>query len=160
MSDDRAALEQRLLRDPFDVEARERYARLLLDAAEYGPSREQWRVLLKQQPSAGAHLGSALCCLRLGDEQACREHVAQARQCADFDDQDPRLAELDAAGGGARRLQLLAGGKGAPPRGLISYLYSVPTPMPGMKMSHTPTPWCTRITSCSMIGPASRSAVT
>jgi AAA+ superfamily predicted ATPase len=114
MSDDRTQLEQTLVRDPFDAQARERYAQLLLDAGDPAASREQWRVLLKQAPSAGAHLGSALCCLRLGDESGGREHLAAARAAEGFDPHDPRLPELEAALG-ARRLQLLAGGKAEPP---------------------------------------------
>ena len=114
MNDERAQLEQILVRDPFDARAREHYAQLLLDSGDYAASREQWRVLLKQAQSARAHLASALCSLRLGDEPAGREHLAAARAADDFDAQDPRLAELEPTLG-ARRLQVLAGGKADPP---------------------------------------------
>jgi AAA+ superfamily predicted ATPase len=110
VTDERTKLEQQLLRDPFAAEPRARYARLLGETAEYADSLAQWRVLLGHAPSADAHLAAALCCLRLGDDDACREHVTRARQCADFDAADPRIAEIEPSVPAAR-LQLVAGGK-------------------------------------------------
>jgi SpoVK/Ycf46/Vps4 family AAA+-type ATPase len=124
MDDERLGLERRLVSDPFDLEARGRYAGLLFARAEYAASLEQYLVLLKQATSAGAHLAAAQCAQRLGDGEARRKHVAAARECPDFDPADARLRQLEAAvevepqtvAREPARLQVVAGGRQELPR--------------------------------------------
>jgi AAA+ superfamily predicted ATPase len=119
MDDERLGLERRLVSDPFDLEARRRYAGLLFARAEYAASLEQYLLLLKQAKSATSHLAAAQCAQRLGDGEACRKHVAAARECPDLDPGDARLAELDPeahAQPSPARLHVVAGGRQELPR--------------------------------------------
>jgi transitional endoplasmic reticulum ATPase len=123
MEDERLGLERRLVSDPFDLEARARYAGLLFARAEYAASFQQYLLLLKQAKTAGNHLAAAQCALRLGDDEARRKNVAAARECPDFDAGDPRLPELElperdtvAAAPAPARLHVVAGGKQELPR--------------------------------------------
>lgn len=109
MTESRETLEQRLLRDPFAIDARAAYARVLFDAEEYAPSLEQWRIVLKQEAKATHQLAAALCCLRLSDREGAARHVHDARSLPDFDPQDPRLAEV--APKTPAKLSLVAGGR-------------------------------------------------
>ena len=110
MTDELHTLEQHLLQDPFDADARARYARLLRERQRPADALAQLRLLLKQQPSADAHLHAALCCKQLADADATRTHVASARACADFDPNDARLDELGVSEEPVR-LRVVAGAK-------------------------------------------------
>ncbi|MEZ4331763.1 MAG: ATP-binding protein [Myxococcota bacterium] len=103
-----------MLSDPFDRDARVRYAQLLFDEAEWRASLDQWRILDRDRTSANAPLVMALCCRRLDLEDEARIHLAEARQRPDFDPDDPRLAELGA--GVSHGLKVLAGGRLDEPR--------------------------------------------
>ena len=139
MSDARTELEQALLRDPFDAERRQRYAELLFAAGEYGPSLEQWRLLVRQQhDTAAVQLRAAECCRALGDRQGQSEHLARARSRADFSPDDPRVAELEEPEEEPEppaRLRVLAGGREEPP--------------PARILSFTPSE---RVTFASIVG--------
>lgn len=118
MESERAELERRLLGDPFDRDARTRYAQLLFAAGEYRASLEQWRILDREPTSAEPPLGMALCLRRLGREDEARAQLAEARSRVDFDPRDSRLAELEEARdpGASRALKILAGGRLDEPR--------------------------------------------
>jgi hypothetical protein len=113
MNDELHTLEQKLLQDPFDGDARARYARLLGERQRPGDALAQYRLLLKQGPSADLHLRAALCCKQLADADGARTHLAAARGCADFDAGDARLEALQAADEPVR-LRVVAGAKRDP----------------------------------------------
>ena len=94
MSDARVELEQRLLREPFDLELRTRYAEALFAEGDWEESRAQWRLLLQAGATADRHLRAAECCARLGDRPGVERHVEGARGCPDFDEGDPRPVTL------------------------------------------------------------------
>ncbi|HET8938119.1 MAG TPA: AAA family ATPase, partial [Polyangiales bacterium] len=115
MSEELQDLERRLLSDPDDAEARARYADLLVQRTDYKAALAQYSLLLAQTKSARAHLAAAICCKHLSDSEGTRGHLTAARECPDFDENDPRVRELDlqpAAG----RLQVVVGGKQDVPR--------------------------------------------
>ncbi len=96
---DRRTLEERLLADPFDREAREEYAALLLAEESFEASLQQWQLVLKQHAtSARPHLGVAECQRRLGRVADSERELALAKTCLDFDAADPLAAGLAPAG--------------------------------------------------------------
>jgi transitional endoplasmic reticulum ATPase len=128
VSEDRAELEQALLRDPFDAERRQRYAELLFGAGEHGASLEQWRLLVRQQrDSAAVQLRAAECCKALGDREGQAQHLARARGLPDFAPDDPRVLDLEDEDEGEEpeptaRLRVLAGGREElPPARILSF---------------------------------------
>jgi SpoVK/Ycf46/Vps4 family AAA+-type ATPase len=90
-------LERQLLEDPFDTEARQRYAALLCVEGNHAASAKQWQLVSKQKPTQAAPLLElAYCLTRSGDASAGRAQLDAARQCPDFDANHPRVAELAA----------------------------------------------------------------
>ena len=117
MSEVRQELEQRLLANPNDHEARERYADWLLAEGDWSASAAQWELLAAADADrSSTHLGLALCVAAQGDGEAAAGHLRRARQCDDFDAESPRIAELAAAGVEIREPGLrLVGGPAGPP---------------------------------------------
>ncbi len=110
--DDLAELEQQLLRTPFDAAARQRYAAGLTEAGRPADALEQWRLLIQQEPErADHHLAAALCCRALDDDSGVAEAVEAARGCPDFDESDPRLAELAPRRAEPAKLHAIQGGR-------------------------------------------------
>jgi transitional endoplasmic reticulum ATPase len=107
--DELETLSRRLVRDPFDTNARRTYAERLLDAGAFDDSLEQWLILGKQLPGQAApHLGAASCAARLGRTEETQKHLALARACSDFSADDPLMPEIAPApthsGGGLRAI--------------------------------------------------------
>ena len=94
MSDRREQLEQQLLSDPFDVDARFEYATLLL-GQDAELARQQFALLTKNDPKlAQAHVGLARALVALGQQKEALASYRQAQQCSGFEP-DEQLEELD-----------------------------------------------------------------
>lgn len=95
MTDRRDELMRRLTRNPFDVSAREEYARLLQTKGSHREALEQWLLIVQQNPiGAEAHVEAAFCHLRLNDRHAARARLEEARSCPDALLFEPRIEEL------------------------------------------------------------------
>jgi transitional endoplasmic reticulum ATPase len=90
----RKELEQHLLTQPFDADARGRYARLLLEAGEPEIALAQFELLCQQSPhNAGAHVGAARSLLALDQHADALTRYMKARALSGFvaDDELERL---------------------------------------------------------------------
>ena len=86
MTEDIKELAEKLLRDPFDSDARGRYAEALFEAEDWDASLEQFRLLVRQEPSSAAGLlGAARCLAEMGDMAGARTEYERAKPCADFE---------------------------------------------------------------------------
>jgi AAA+ superfamily predicted ATPase len=103
-----------LLRDPFDSQARGRYAEALFEEGDWQGSLEQYRLLSRQEPSASSgFLGAARCLVRMEDLAAARIEYDKASDCADFEAD----ADLDdALGDGPVPALRVVGGRAEPRR--------------------------------------------
>ncbi|AUX26139.1 uncharacterized protein SOCEGT47_067000 [Sorangium cellulosum] len=114
----RQELSDRLLSDPFDVDARRDYAELLLQEGDLEGSLRQWELLVRQGADTAAfHLGAARACRRLGRDAEAARHAACAERCPDFDPAAPgarEVAPARAEAQGPAGLRVIAGGA---PRG-------------------------------------------
>jgi SpoVK/Ycf46/Vps4 family AAA+-type ATPase len=111
----REQLEQHLLTNPLDVEARASYAEILFSESEFAASLDQWRLILQQGAGgAEAYIRAAQCCLATGDGVGAGEHLAKARTSDGFDAGDPRIAEIE-KGTGPQRLRVVEGQRRAAP---------------------------------------------
>ncbi len=94
MTENIEELAEKLLRDPFDSDARGRYAEALFEAEDWRASLEQFRLLARQEPSSAAGpLGAARCLVRMDELAEARTDFEKAKQCADFEAD----SELEAA---------------------------------------------------------------
>lgn len=92
---ERTELERHLLTEPFDAEARSRYARLLFEADETEAALAQYELLCKQQSyDAASHVGAARALLRLQQNKEALLRYAQARHLDGFE-ADDALEQLD-----------------------------------------------------------------
>jgi SpoVK/Ycf46/Vps4 family AAA+-type ATPase len=92
---DLSALEQALLRDPFDTARRLEYATVLLEAGDAGKAEHQYSLVLRSEPSRGAALvGLARSALALGRSTDALEIYQRARSTEDFqaDEELERIA--------------------------------------------------------------------
>jgi AAA+ superfamily predicted ATPase len=111
---DKDELTQRLLRDPFDLAARESYAKLLFDAGAASDALTQWELVAKQSPGCAApQLEAARCCQKLGRPADVEKYLRGAESSPDFDAGDERITELRKEPGkpGPVRLRALQGGR-------------------------------------------------
>jgi transitional endoplasmic reticulum ATPase len=120
-SDDRLALEQQLLRTPFDAALRARYADALLAAAAWDEALQQAELLVQQGPqSAAGQQRAALALLGRGNREEALRRYGQARRLEGFapdDALEALVAEAqpsnEAPGAGRPRLQVVGGGTAA-----------------------------------------------
>jgi transitional endoplasmic reticulum ATPase len=120
-SDDRLALEQQLLRAPFDAALRARYADALLAAAAWDEALQQAELLVQQGPqSAAGQQRAALALLGRGNREEALRRYGQARRLEGFapdDALEALVAEAqpsnEAPGAGRPRLQVVGGGTAA-----------------------------------------------
>ena len=125
-------LQQRLLRDPFDAEARSLYAEKLEEAGRWADALEQWQLAIRQDSTrSGSHLAAAHCCLKLGDSNQIAQLVEGAAGCADHDPNDPRLETLRPPEVSAEperiRLRAVKGGRLPPEAGDVLSISSTST---------------------------------
>ncbi len=98
MTEDIKELAEKLLRDPFDSDARRRYAEALFGTKDWDASLEQFRLLVRQEPSSAAGLlGAARCLAAMGDMAGARTEYERAKPCPDFE-ADDALEEAFAEG--------------------------------------------------------------
>lgn len=82
----RRTLEQRLLQEPFDIELRARYARLLLDEGDPDAAQAQGELLGRQAPErADGALIAARCLLAAGRQADALSAYERARPLAGFE---------------------------------------------------------------------------
>jgi transitional endoplasmic reticulum ATPase len=122
-SDDRLALEQQLLRAPFDAALRARYADALLAAAAWDEALQQAELLVQQgAQSAAGPLRAARALLGRGEREEALRRYAQARRLEGFTPDDALEAlvaeaqpanEAPGPGTGRPRLQVVGGGGAA-----------------------------------------------
>jgi len=120
---ERSELESQLLRKPFDVGLRARYAGVLGAERDWPAALEQWSLLSDQAPNtARPLLMIARCRWELGDPVAARASLERSRACPDFADQEPlSIAEVEgllpepgaapAPGPAPPRLRAISGGR-------------------------------------------------
>ncbi|HSW04987.1 ATP-binding protein, partial [Aquabacterium sp.] len=131
-ADDRATLEQQLLRDPFNAALRERYAEALLAACDWDPALTQAQLLAQQFAGrAAGGLLAARALLGRGEREAALLRYTQARALEGFapvDALEALVAQAQTAtdapspkAGGAR-LQLV----GAPAAAEVRAIQQVP----------------------------------
>jgi len=109
-----ATLERELLREPFDLALRARYAAALEGDGRAEAALEQWRLLVRQDPARAAHhQGEARCHERLGRDDLAAGSRAAARGCPDFEPDEERDAPLEvtAERPEGARLHALPGGR-------------------------------------------------
>lgn len=110
----REALEKALLADPFASDNRRAYAEILFAEEAWTESRDQWRLLVRQDPEdPEPHLRAAECSRALADEDGVREHVEAARACKGFEADDPRV-EAFGLGRPPAAMRLVDGGRAEP----------------------------------------------
>lgn len=122
-SDDRLALEQQLLRAPFDAALRARYADALLAAAAWDEALQQAELLQQQGPQSPAGpLRAARALLGRGEREEALRRYGQARRLEGFAPDDALEAlvaeaqpsnEAPGHGAGRPRLQVVGGGGAA-----------------------------------------------
>lgn len=106
MARTRTELERALAEDPFDVDARGEYARLLEAAGDLQGALRQWELVCRQRPeSAAGFLGAGRCHQALGASERAATCLAEARSKSDFAKTSPPEGQRPA-------LQVLAGGAG------------------------------------------------
>jgi SpoVK/Ycf46/Vps4 family AAA+-type ATPase len=92
---ERENFERALLANPFDLELRARYAKLLAGSGDHEQARVQWQLVSQQKPdSAQALVGLVLCLRALGRDAEAAETAARASALAGL---AAALAELDQA---------------------------------------------------------------
>ncbi len=112
MTVDLEELANRLLRDPFDSETRQRYAAALHEAGQCQDGLEQYRLLVRQEPGmAEGYLGAARCLVELDDIAGARVEYEKAKGCADFGEDEALAARF--SDGPAPALRVV-GGTAAP----------------------------------------------
>ena len=79
MSETRSELEAQLLRRPFDLDLRLRYASLLEAEESWRDSLEQYEILVEAIDDAAPWVGAARCLLRLGDVKGAGDRYAKAQ---------------------------------------------------------------------------------
>lgn len=85
MKESREELERILVRDPFNSEARSRYAAGLLDTAEPDAALAQFEILARQSPEAASpSVGASRALLALGKHAEAASRYAHARGLKDF----------------------------------------------------------------------------
>ncbi|UCH74667.1 MAG: ATP-binding protein [Rhodospirillales bacterium] len=108
MSETIEELAEILLRDPFDTQARARYADALYEAGDWQAGLEQYRLLCRQEPTAAAgFLGAARSLVKLEDLAAARIEYDKATDCGDFEPQDD--LEIALKDGPAPALRVVGG---------------------------------------------------
>ena len=108
MSETIEELAEILLRDPFDTQARARYADALYEAGDWQAGLEQYRLLCRQEPTAAAgFLGAARSLVKLEDLVAARIEYDKAADCGDFEPQDD--LEIALKDGPAPALRVVGG---------------------------------------------------
>lgn len=122
-SDDRLALEQQLLRAPFDAALRARYADALLAAAAWDEALQQAELLVQQGPqSAAGQQRAARALLGRGEREEALRRYGQARRLEGFTPDDALEAltaeaqpanEAPGPGAGRPRLQVVGAGGAA-----------------------------------------------
>ena len=80
----REAYEAALVSDPFNIDSRLGYARLLLDAQDAAAALTQFELVARQRPDAASLGGKALALLALGRTPEALEAYTAARQHPDF----------------------------------------------------------------------------
>jgi ATP-dependent 26S proteasome regulatory subunit len=113
MTESREELERTLLGDPFNREARARYAEWLLAAGDFAAALGQYEILIRQSPeSAPAHVGAARALLRLGKSSEAAGRYADARRLEGFlphEELEASLATMTRAR--ASRFSVVDGGR-------------------------------------------------
>jgi transitional endoplasmic reticulum ATPase len=107
MARPRDELEQRLIENPFDLEARQEYAEVLTGEASWKQALAQWDLLARQQPEdARPLLAAARCLWQLGDEANANQRLEEARRRPNYAalpaDEPPRRPALQVIGGGGQ----------------------------------------------------------
>lgn len=98
--DSRKALEAALLKQPFNAELRERYARVLVGAEDWPAAEEQFALLVQMQPEQASPLEHlALCLLQREEMEGAKEHYLRAKALTGH----TAVPELEALVSGARR---------------------------------------------------------
>lgn len=121
---DTSDLESKLAEDPFDLETRKSYAEVLAKEGRPEDCAKQWRIVLKQEASARAHLGLALSLFAMNDEAGASDHLALARKESDYAEsvQSLSLAQKQKLGTDEKvaPMRVLRGGGSAPEGRVIS----------------------------------------
>lgn len=112
MTEPRESLEQRLLTDPFDLQARKDYSRLLLEEGSLEASLQQFEILQRQRALDGADMTKqALALWRLGRHVEALRLYSSAHHLPGFSNEPELDGQALVANTGRPDLRLIPGGR-------------------------------------------------